>query len=412
MSPESRVGSKSLRALREALGSAAVEVSEPLPILGVTPSVTLRPADGEALAAAVRTLCEQRMAALVRGSGSRLAVGNLPTRADAILETTAMDAPVRIEAEEGVAYAAAGVPVWKLQQCARAEGWELPLDPPGASASVGGALAQAAIGPRSPQVRDVVLGLHLVLGDGSRAKCGGRVVKNVTGYDLAKLHVGAHGSLGVIEGAWLRLQPLPESRVGMELTLPPGPEAWQRALAVARRPTVRVAGWVDAALLEAGLAGQRLIVELAGDAAAVEDDRKALASLQGEEVRDTARVDALRALQGSAGPIRIRITGRARGLGEARAMLASDNTNVFAYPAKGLIWGIFSDSDPARAVAVARRAARLAEGHLLLEEAPLRARGAVDAFDVPPPLLSLHRALKARFDPQGVLNPGRFGGHL
>jgi len=408
----SPVGPKALRALREALGSSAVEAHEPRPTLGVKPSVTLRPPDGEALAAAVRTLGEHGMAALVRGSGSRLGVGNPPTRADVILETAALESPLRIEAEEGVAFAAAGVPLWKLQQHARAEGWEVPLDPPGPHATVGGALAQAAVGPRSPQVRDLVLGLDVVVGNGTRARCGGRVVKNVSGYDLAKLYVGSHGSLGVIAGAWLRLWPLPEAHVGLELPLPPGDEGWQLALAVSRRPTLRAAGLVDAGLLEAGAVGRRLIVALEGDAAAVEVDRKALGAHGADEVPDAARLDALRQLQGSAGPVRIRIAGRAVGLGAALEALAQASAGVLAYPGKGLLWGVFSDADPEPSVAVARRAARAAGGHLLLEEAPLGSRRDIDAFDVPAPLIPLHRALKQRFDPRGVLNPGRFGGHL
>lgn len=126
----------------------------------------------------------------------------------------------QFEPDEGVVHAAAGTPIRELQETLNAEGWELALDSPGAGSTLGGTIASAALGPRAQtfgRVADVILGLDVVGGDGVQSKCGGRVVKNVTGYDLAKLYCGSFGSLAVICGAWLRLRPLPVFREASSL---------------------------------------------------------------------------------------------------------------------------------------------------------------------------------------------------
>ena len=105
-------------------------------------------------------------------------------------------------------------PLRDVREALAASGWELSLDPPGRDSTVGGCLAAASVGPRALGLglpRDQVLGLTVSLASGERVRCGGRVVKNVTGYDLNKLYTGSFGSLGVIESAWLRLRAAPRA---------------------------------------------------------------------------------------------------------------------------------------------------------------------------------------------------------
>src|SRR5690606_29376824 len=199
--------------------------------------------------------------------------------------------------------------------------WELPFDPPGAGATVGGVLASAAVGPRVSgwgRPRDFVLGLDTVLGDGLRARSGGRVVKNVTGYDLTRLHVGALGALGVIASAWLRLRPRPADTQVWSAALGAGngaidAEAAARALAAARLASARAAALVDPELAaavepsrEAG-DGWLLVVELAGDAAAVAHDARSLAGRLGAVAASPGAIARVRALQGETfGPVGLR----------------------------------------------------------------------------------------------------------
>lgn len=423
-------------ALREALARAVGEAgvgppdaasAEACAALGAAPALALRPESGAALAAGLRTLFEHGAAALVRGGGTRLGLGNPPRRADVLLETGGLAAPPEVDAEEGVARAEAGLPLAALADAALEAGWELPLDPPGAGSTLGGALASAAQGPRFGPPRDVVLGLEVALASGERTRSGGRVVKNVTGYDLAKLHLGALGTLGVIEAAWLRLRPRPEAVSALVAPLPSGEEGLRAALDASRRASARVAALLDPSLAAAvepqAAAGGRalLVLELAGDAPAVELDAKALREALGAEPAEAPLVERVRAVQGGTfgeEGLRLRVTALPSRLGRAAEILHAEGAALLAYPGRGLLYARFPagpepwSAQGASAARAAARAAQAAGGEALLEAAPLEARRGLDAFALSEDALALCRAVKAQYDPQGVLQPGRFAGGL
>lgn len=411
--------------LRAALGDAVVD-HEPVAVDGVSLSASLRPESGEALAAALRALSENDVAALICGGGTRLEQGNLLRRADVALETCALEGILELDAEDGVVHVAAGTEIAALREAVSGAGWELPLDPPGAAASVGGALAAAAVGPRFHQPRDIVLGLHVALASGARTRCGGRVVKNVTGYDLAKLYTGCFGSLGVIESAWLRLQPLPACQLALVAALPMDAPGCEIALAAARCASVRVAAHLDPALAAAvdpvtARHGPVLILELAGDEALLEADRARLAAELGAREVDSDVIERLRSIQAGSfepGGLRFRLSALPSRMADVAARIRSDGGALLAYPARGLAYarfpvGLVGDE---RRVDVAVRSARLASqdggGAFVIEAAPAWAKQGRDVFGEPGPLLSLFRALKRQYDPKGVLNPGRFAGCL
>jgi glycolate oxidase FAD binding subunit len=405
----------SLSRLAAALGADALFAHEPRMLEGAKLEATLRPQGGEMLAAALRLLAEDGLPALVRGGGTRLATANAPCRARVLLETSGLAEPPELDLDEGVARLPAGARLSALRASLAGSGWELPLDPPGAGATLGGALAAAAQGPCFGAPRDVVLGLGAVLAGGDRIRCGGRVVKNVTGYDLPKLLVGSYGTLGVIEWAWLRLRPAPEETRACSAPLGLGEEDDAAALAAARRPTARAAAVVDAALSPAAAGERTLVVELAGDAAAVAADAAALASAHGAAAAEDGALAAVRAAQG-AGPLRVRIAASPSGLPAAAAVLRAAGGAVLAYPARGLLWARFPLDGPdderaaERALAAANEAARRAGGACLIECAPLAARVGREVFGGTSATVALERAVKRQFDPSGLLNPGRFVG--
>jgi len=418
-----------LEALRKAAGDAALEEHAPIEVDGVALGVTLRPADADALARAMRVLAERRLGAVVRGSGSKLAFGNPPVGAALLLATSALSGVVELDPEEGVLRARSGTRLSELREALGETGWELPFDPPGAHATLGGTLAAAAVGPRHlgfGRPRDLVLGLDAVLGDGVRARCGGRVVKNVTGYDLMKLQIGAHGSLGVIEAAWIRLRPRPESERTLAAALGARSDACACGVAVARRASARAVALVDARLAEAvapslaPTAGWLLVAELAGDDALVSRDAALLAEQLGAAPASPGAIARLRALQGDTfGPIglRFRLAVLVDRLAEVSMALGSAGGALLVYPGSGLVFARFAlaEIDGAavdRIWRAAREAARVGGGHALLESAPAWVKQARDVFGEPPASLPIARALKARFDPGGVLNPGRFAGGL
>ncbi len=396
---------------------------------------TLAPSDAEALAAAVRGLAARGEAALVCGASTELPQGNLPRRADVRLSTAALVGIDVLDADEGVVHVAAGTPVATLREAARREGLDVPLDPPSAASTVGGALAAAALGPRVlgyGRARDQVLGLEVVLGSGERTRCGGRVVKNVTGYDLAKLYVGSHGTLCVIAHAWLRLRPLPEAMSVVAAPIAAGQDAFAAALAAARLPGVRAAALVDEQLasdLGAGFpapshAGFLLVVELASDAPVVAQTAAALAAHHGAALAPETAMDAVAALEGAAGgslhagSLRLRVTVRPSRLAAAYAPLHEAGAAIVTHPGLGLLCARFALVPDAgstcieAALAAARAAARAGEGSAQLAAAPAFACEGRDVFGEPPAALALMRRLKFELDPKGVLNPGLFVGGI
>lgn len=371
-------------------------------------------------------------ALLVRGGGSRLACGNPLRGADALLSTERLARVIELDADEGVVCAEAGVSLAVLRAAVEATGWELPLDPPGAAATVGGALASAAPGPRFPQPRDAVLGLQVALASGALARSGGRVVKNVTGYDLPKLFTGSFGALGVIASAWLRLRPRPERCVVVAAPLRAGAAA--RVLEAARRPTVRAALCLDVPLVgalgegaafaaAAAVREPLLLAELAGDAPAVESDLRQLAAdLDASEVPAEALARARELLGGATLPgagaadLLLRVAVVPTRVAAVAAALRAAGADTLTQPARGLVHARLAVAgggvSTAPLLAAARAAAASAGGTLRIEAAPLALRAEHDVFGDPGPRLALLRRLKSAFDPASLLNPGRFAGRL
>lgn len=396
--------------LADAAGAGSLAEHEPEIVDGIAVAATVRPADGEALAAVLGALARHGACAIVRGGGSGLGLGNPPRGGDVFLSTEHLAGVDVLDAGEGVCHAGSGTLLARVREKVEPEGWELPLEGLHPAATVGGALASARVGPCSlghGLPRDVVLGLEVALASGERTRCGGRVVKNVTGYDLGKLYTGSLGSLGVIEGAWLRLRPRPES----VRTLTAGPEGTAAAcaagLAAARRASARAV-----ACLVPPEAPPRLVVQLAGPAPAVERDAAWLAAEHGAQPAEPSLLDQVRARLGDATGLRLRLSARASRLAGAAAGLAGLGAELVVQPGLGLVHALLPAAAGAASLDAAERCAREAEGTFLVEAAPLAVKQGRDVFAGDASLLPLVRALKQRFDPSGVLNPGRFMGFV
>ncbi len=151
---------------------------------------------------------------VARGGGSRLEWGTPPSRSDLVIDMSRMSAVAEHAAGDLVARLQAGARMGDVAAVLARAGQELALDVPGA-ASVGGVVASGLAGPRRLRYgtpRDLLIGITIVRADGTVAKSGGKVVKNVAGYDLGKLFAGSAGTLGLITEATFRLHPLPAAR--------------------------------------------------------------------------------------------------------------------------------------------------------------------------------------------------------
>jgi len=417
---------ETLEALGEAAGEAGLEEHAPVEVDGVAIGVTLRPTDGAALARTIEALGRTGVGALVRGRGSRLGLGNPPRTAEVFLSVERLTGVDEFDAADGVCHAAAGTPLAEVRETVAARGWELPLDPPEERASVGGTLAAGAVGPRAlgfGTPRDGVLGLEVVLASGASTRCGGRVVKNVSGYDLAKLYTGSLGTLGVIEAAWLRLRPQPAATQLFETGFPQLADACAAGLAASRRDSARAA----ALMVPAPQDGEAfdLLMELAGDEPSVARDAAWLDETYGVEPAASDALDRVRARQaslpGGAGDtglgLRFRVSVLPSRVEAVLPALRGAGATLLVYPGLGLCYAGFplAEDDPRaleRGFGSVAAAAREAGGSWILEAGPPWAKHGRDVFGEPSDVFPLMRALKSRFDPGSLLNAGRFIGLL
>jgi glycolate oxidase FAD binding subunit len=424
---------RDLRArLEAAAGGAVRDLEPPCTLPGASLPVAIEPRDADSLGAALAVLDAARVPAAILGAGTKAWLGNPLRGARLLISTLGLAGIDELDEADGVVRVGAGTSLEALAAAARTAGWASPIDAPGRGGTVGGALASALAGPRRPgfgPARDAVLGLDTVLAHGALTRCGARVVKNVTGYDLAKLYVGSLGTLGVIERAWLRLRVVPERAHVLHAALDDD-GAIDFALVVARRPTARAVALVSESLAAAapglgdpprGGARWRLVVELAGDAVAVERDAAWLGAERKAEQAPDAAIEALRGLQTHVAPIgvRVRLHVLPSALASTGAVLERGGARLLVQPVPGVVTACFEagmddGEDPwwlDRVLGVVDEARTAARGEAVVEALPAWAQGRRDVFGGASGL-SLMRSLKRRFDPNGILNPGRFAGAI
>lgn len=385
-----------------------------------------RPTSVEEVTEIVAASAKSGAALLISGGGTRMHWANPGDPVAGGLCLQELSGVSEFEPDEGVVKVLAGTTIAELQAIVATEGWELPLDPPAASNStVGGTIASAATGPRAQgfgRVADALLGLDLVGADGVSSKCGGRVVKNVTGYDMAKLYCGAFGTLGVITGAWLRLHPQPAELRTLEGELASSAENFALCRRLAKQSSVRAFVWEEASEDEDSA---KIVIEWGGSAEGVEHDQaeakaalgSALLGGGGRDGDSRAPVDQLRDARARTASetetvMRARVLGTevfelARAMRQAGLAISVD-VGLGAIAARGELAG----PDAVRAF---RRAAEEGAGNLLCESMPASWRNELDAFGASREATPLMATLKNRFDPASILNPGRFimgGGSL
>jgi glycolate oxidase FAD binding subunit len=204
--------------LRQSAGGDAVTTDSAAlaraAVAGRPPAAVVAPADATGVAAVLALCAGAGVPVAPAGGGTWLAAAQAPAAPPVLISTRRLDAVTEYEPADLVIGVQAGVTLRDLQQRLRAERQTLPLDPPAADrATIGATLALAASGPLRAAhgtPRDMVLGLEIATGDGRLLRFGGRVVKNVAGYDVVRLVTGSRGALGIITSAFLLLRALPE----------------------------------------------------------------------------------------------------------------------------------------------------------------------------------------------------------
>lgn len=319
----------------------------------------------------------------------------LPDRGEEPLETGALDRILEHNVGDFTAVLEAGVPLATAQAAFAEHGQMLAWDPPAEGATVGGIMATADSGPlrhRFGGVRDLVVGVTVVLSDGTVAKAGGKVIKNVAGYDLAKLFAGSFGTLGLIATISVRLHPLQPTASVVGGSDDPG-TLLAAVMALSRQP-------LEADSLDVfweGGAG-RVMVRYAGSTAA-DRARATKLALEGVEVieDDAPLWAAQRARQ--RGSIVLKVSGRPADL--PAVIRAAGGGSVVSRGALGLSWIAVEDVAAARQ-ALAPRACTVLDGADRVGEQWPQAGGAQVVME----------RLKARFDPARIFRPGSFVGGI
>ena len=437
----------SVAALRDALAEvvgAAHLADDPASVAahavdGVSPRWVARPGTAEDVSRLLALASAERLAVAPRGSGAALGLGAPPRRLDLVIDCRRLDAVVGYVPEDMVASVGAGLSLGALDARLGAARQRWPVDPPGwATRTVGGVLATGASGPlrfRYGTARDLLLGVRFVQSDGTITWGGSRVVKSVTGYDVPKLFVGSLGTLGVVVEATLRLHPVPsaESTSIFPFASGEGAAAFLAALLDTAIEPARVA-LLDARAMAAAAgappadaAPLTVAVSIESVRDAVESQGAALGRLAGAHgSAPRAAPAALWSRIGAAldAPVRLKLAGLiprlAFWLGEVRRLGAGLGLAVAAVgeAGSGVLWlGLSGPLDAGalqRAMLGPLRAALADEGGaLVVERAPGAAKAELDVWGpVAPEALAIMERLKREFDPEGVLNPGRFVGGL
>jgi len=412
---------------------------------GVVPELVVRPGTQEETAQVVRACAEAGTAMIPWGGGSAMGLGNPPSRAGVVLQLDRLDRIVEWDPANLCVTAEAGVRLAALEELVAGSRAILPLDPPEAQkVTLGGLAAANQSGPGRllyGTVRDWLLGMRVVLPDGERIRCGGRVIKNVSGYDMNKLFIKSLGTLGIITELTFKLLPMPVQRAGVIGLFPDPAEAWavvEKTLGSFLLPEALEFLNPDASALLAPALGVPavpgacvLAVALAGSPETVERQARDFTALFAAGGKALALPggsgwDAVRHVlhgPGTAHPARVlcRITVPVSRTGQLAAAASRTGTDcgltalVTARAASGEVQALYLPGpepgavEPlAGALEALRREAAAAEGSLVLQEAPLALKRRMDVWGDPGDGLDLMRRIKAEFDPRSLCNPGRF----
>ncbi len=419
----------------------------PLTIDGRQPALALSPDSPDAVAAAVGMAAEHGAAVALYGSGTKVGLGNPPERYDVALRLHTLDRILEYEPADLTVTVQAGIRLNAVQHQLAAKGQFLALDPPhAAAATIGGILATNASGPSRllyGSARDLVLGMRFATADGEVAKTGGKVVKNVVGYDLNKMHIGALGTLGVLLEVTFKVAPLPRQERTLwvcfaELAEAHGFSGRLYRSQLAPRAVELLDGAAARQCEGPGDEPWLVLLHAAGSPATVArqvSDAEQWARADGAtgygQLDGDAHADlwtAVRALPGRAVPggVRLKIATLPTEIVAVwevleRAARSADATLTrLAHAGSGITYGLFGaktehglDLAAAATIVTAAQSVVLPSGgSVVVESCPVALKRHIDVWGPTRDDFPIMQALKAQFDPQGLFNPGRFLGRL
>jgi len=414
---------------------------------GQVPALVLRPESVEAASGALSWANQNGLAVVPWGNGTLMHIGATPDRYDVALKLDLLNEVIDYPAADMTITAGAGVCLSALREVVAREGQFLPLDTPrAAEATLGGLVATNAGGPRrlsEGTLRDMLLGLKIVQADGTVVKAGGRVVKNVAGYDLCRLYNGSLGTLGVIVEVTLRVRPRPEAEATVWCELDDPEDAEPAIAAILESDLTPVFmeylnGPGAESIGPKGLEGRAearpaLLLGLDGapeDATwQIEELPKVIGPKLSQPVlrlEGESQIEVRERLCNFRDPTGCLLLGKAsilssevtRFIGQAEEAGAGDGLTVEAdaHAANGIVYlkmrGSLSEDRQVEVLGKWDELARTSSGSFVVEHASASVKARVDVWGPTRGDIHLMRSIKKTLDPNGTLSPGRFVGGI
>ena len=391
---------------------------------GLTPKAVVLPASVWEIQDVLRFAAAQHLSVIPAGSGSKLQSGNPPEKVDIVLAMTRINEVVEYEPADLTVTVEAGIQLTALQEKLADNGQFLPLNPPYASrCTLGGIVAANASGSlrlRYGTARNLVLGLRVVHASGTVVKSGGKVVKNVAGYDVNKLYIGSFGTLGILTEMTLKLSPIPARQALLTAQFQDMQAAAKTGLSIVGSQTLP--DFVNL-LVNSEHAGPTLVAGFGGDAETVtwqlEQARRIMElngaigvkEVEGESFQKLN--DAIRAFAESENESRtviVQVNLKRTDIAEFAENVLTNNAEMLALLGSGVLYLKMEQVEGlADTLAALRERVVAAHGSLIIESAPPELKQQLDVWGpVAPRARNLMQQLKARFDEGNLLNPGRF----
>jgi glycolate oxidase FAD binding subunit len=402
-------------AARGSVASACADVrtgGEPDLVDGVVPGLVARPTSTQEVSEVLLAAAAHRLTVVPRGRGTKMTWGMPPRSADVLVDLGAMDQVLDHQAGDLIVETQAGTRLAELQAVVGKEGQRLVLDETVPGASVGGTLATNASGPQRVLVgsaRDLLIGITVVRADGVVAKAGGRVVKNVAGYDLGKLMIGSFGTLAVVTEALFRLHPEPRVQQWVSVEVDDPAAAHEAVHSVVHAQVVPAAVEVDQPVD----GPVTVTVLLGGKPEGVEGRVRTTRGLLGDHAEVAGHAPAgWSSYPWQPGETGLKLTCVLSGLREVLQTAREVGASVRGSGGTGVLYAAVADAGrAAEAVERLRAVCARHQGAAVVVDGPREVKQAVDVWG-PVPALDLMRRVKDQFDPDHRLAPGRFVGGI
>ena len=410
---------------------------------GYTPKAVVLPASVQEMQEVLQFATKQGLSVMPAGAGTKLGIGNLPEKVDVVMATTHLNSVIEYEPADLTVTVEAGIRLADLQTELAQHRQYLAMNPPYAErCTIGGIVATNISGSfrlRHGTARNQVLGLRVVRADGTVVKSGGKVVKNVAGYDLNKLYIGAFGTLGIITEVTLKLSPIPARQAMLTADFQKVHDAVDTGLSIVGSQTLPmfvnlcinsdlIRGETEVSIdnskstLMAGFGGDpetvswqltqcRGIMEQNGAIGVTVIEGESLQHLQGafqEFPADNRNIEMIIA------KLNLKRTDIASFAAQIMDADWARDVQMMTLLGSGVLYltiPVVSDADfqsLANALTQLRQSVIAVQGNLIIEAAPPQLKQHIDVWGSVEGTLRLMKQIKAKFDPAGLLNPGRF----